>query len=91
MRRRDRPAQPVADDETRAVRVRENDQPAPGGNAPEQRELFLIFEYPEAVGREDLRIDERFERDFIVPPLDDNGFLDLKHGGSPSQSGSEIP
>ena len=59
--------------------------------APEQGELFLVFEYTEPVGRENRGIDERFKGDLIVPSLDDNGFLDLKHGGSPSQSGSEIP
>ena len=86
-----RAAQTVADDEPRAVRVREDNEPSLLGHAPEHGELFLIFEYTEPVGRENRGIDERLKGDLIVPPLDDNGFLDLKHGGSPSQSGSEIP
>ena len=86
-----RAAQTVADDEPRAVRVREDNEPSLLGHAPEQGELFLVFEYTEPVGRENRGIDERLKGDLIVPPLDDNGFLDLKHGGSPSQSGSEIP
>ena len=86
-----RAAQTVSDDESRAVRVREDDEPALLGHAPEQGELILIFEYAEPVGCEDCGIDERLESDLVVPPLDDNGLFDLKHGGSPSRSGSEIP
>ena len=86
-----RAAQTVSDDESRAVRVCEDDEPALLGHAPEQGELILIFEYAEPVGCEDCGIDERLESDLVVPPLDDNGLFDLKHGGSPLRSGSETP
>ena len=53
--------------------------------------LSDIFEYAESVGRKDCGINERLEGDLIIPPFHDNGFFDLKHGGSPSQSGSGTP
>lgn len=80
------PRDGVADDEPRAVRVREDNEPSLLGHAPEQGELFLVFEYTEPVGRENRGIDERFKGDLIVPSLDDKGFLVLSTAALPRKA-----
>ena len=68
----------VADHESRAVGVGEEDDAPLLGELSQKGLLFLVVEHGEAAELHDDRVHDLRERVFVVPPLDDDDFLYLR-------------
>ena len=77
--RRDGSLEKIADDEPRAVRVGEDDEPPLPGQPPQQRELLPVLEHAEARRLQDHGVHHLRQGVFVVAALHHDGLADASH------------
>ena len=84
-------ADEIADDEARAVRIRQDDQAPAFGQGAQQALFLFVVENGEAPGLEDDGVHHLAQGVFVIAPLDDDDLLNPVHSSPPRRCAQRPP